>query len=86
MREPMITVRSGGSRKYSAASAVSCEVARKRFLRQRLIPGVEPGVELDRREEVGDGVLVEPAVDAGGPDQREQPGHVGLVHVAEARA
>jgi hypothetical protein len=42
IREPMMTVRSRGSRKYSAASAVSREVATKSRLRQRLMPGVFP--------------------------------------------
>src|ERR1700722_1264155 len=43
MREPMMTVRSRGSWKYSAASAVICDVAMNRRLRQRLRPGVSPG-------------------------------------------
>jgi hypothetical protein len=38
----MITVRSRGRWKYSAASDVIFAVARKRRLRQRLIPGVSP--------------------------------------------
>jgi hypothetical protein len=42
MREPMMTVRSRGRRKYSAASAVIREVAMNRRLRQRLMPGVMP--------------------------------------------
>jgi hypothetical protein len=42
MREPMMTVRSRGSLKYSAASAVSRAVAVNRRLRQLLIPGVFP--------------------------------------------
>ena len=42
MREPMMRVRSRGSWKYSAASAVIRDVARNRCLRQRLMPGVLP--------------------------------------------
>ena len=42
IREPMITVRSIGRLKYSAASAVRWEVARNRLLRQRLRPGASP--------------------------------------------
>ena len=43
MRAPMMTVRSRGRRKYSAASAVSRAVARNRRLRQRAMPGWVPG-------------------------------------------
>jgi hypothetical protein len=42
MREPMMTVRSRGRWKYSAASEVIREVATNRRLRQRLMPGVVP--------------------------------------------
>ena len=42
LREPMMTVRSRGSRKYSAASAVIRDVAMNRRLRQRLMPGAWP--------------------------------------------
>ena len=42
MREPMTRVRSRGSWKYSVASAVIRDVARKRRLRHRLRPGVLP--------------------------------------------
>jgi hypothetical protein len=38
----MMTVRSRGSWKYSAASAVSRVVAMNSRLRQRLMPGVSP--------------------------------------------
>ena len=42
IREPMMTVRSRGRPKYSAASAVMREVATKRRLRQRVMPGASP--------------------------------------------
>ena len=42
MREPMMTVLSRGSLKYSAASAVSRAVAMNRRLRHRLMPGAVP--------------------------------------------
>ncbi len=42
MREPMMTVLSRGSWKYSAASAVSRAVAMKMYLRHWLMPGAFP--------------------------------------------
>ena len=42
IRDPMTRVRSRGSWKYSAASAVIRDVAMNRRLRQRLMPGVVP--------------------------------------------
>ena len=42
IRDPMITVRSIGRLKYSAASAVRREVARKRLFRHLLRPGASP--------------------------------------------
>ena len=84
-RQPMITVRSRGRWKYSAASAVICAVARKRRLRQRVPCRARCPDALDRREEVRQIILVQPAFDVGLPDQRKQRGNVPVVHVAEAR-
>ena len=81
MRDPMITVRSRGRWKYSAASAVIRAVARKSCFRQRLIPGASPRCRsmVERRYEASSrGLSISVS------DQREQAWYVGSVHVAEA--
>ena len=79
----MITVLSRGSWKYSAASAVICEVARNSRLRQRLRPGASPRLRsiVDRKY---DGSPRPSGCSRSGlADQRQQRRDVLPVHVAE---
>ena len=80
----MMTVRSRGSRKYSAASAVIRDVAMNRCFRQRLMPGILPWTSSIRDTKYDALSGVERAFAVGAADQRYEAGDVRLVHVAEA--
>jgi hypothetical protein len=80
--EPTITVRSRGVLKYSAASTVMAEVARK-----RLGHGLRgAAAQLDRGDEVRGRVHLDRALDVGGFEHLQHLGHVRRVHVAESGA
>ena len=82
----MITVRSRGRPKYSAASAVMCDSRDEEALAPAGHPGSVAGPQLDRREEVGGFVDLERALQARLRGQAQRRRDVGLLHVAEAGA
>ena len=84
--EPTITVRLRGRLKYSAASAVMAEVARKRRLRHSAawLARRHGAARSWRRSRVA--FRLDPALDLGGLHQPQHLGHVRHVHVAEPGA